>query len=97
MRKNQMRSRRADVDAHALEREHLEPFDICDNVAFLNTEIFRMTMIVNVVVHAFPQSALNFSYPYNRNPRSLAGIPNFNFLESSGNIFYCFPIALDHS
>ena len=52
-RENQMRGRRSDVDAHAFEREHFQPFDIGDDFVFPNNEIIGMVMIVNIIVHVF--------------------------------------------
>ena len=52
-RENQMRRRRSDVDAHAFEREHFQPFDIGDDFVFPNNEIIGMVMIVNIIVHVF--------------------------------------------
>jgi hypothetical protein len=46
-----MRSRRPDIDADALKREHLEPFDIGDDFIFFDDEVIRVIMIVYVVVH----------------------------------------------
>ena len=77
-----MRGRRADVDAHALEREHLQSFDVGDDLVFSDDEIIRMVVIVDIVVHGLSLciSAILF-YPNNRNPRSLErGFPN-NFWE----------------
>jgi hypothetical protein len=51
MGENQVRSRGADIDAHAFEREHLQSFDVGDDLILFNDEIIRMVVIVNVIVH----------------------------------------------
>src|SRR5262245_38804920 len=66
-----MRSRRADIDADALQREHLQPFDVGDNLIFTNDEIIRMVVIVDIVVHFLPLLVGHFPCSNNRNPRSL--------------------------
>ena len=60
MRKNQMGGGRADINAHALEREHLQSFDVRDNLTFLYFEVFRMVVIVNVVVHETASRSADF-------------------------------------
>jgi len=63
MREDQVGSRRSDIDADALEREHLEPFDVGDDFIFLDDEIVGMIMIINIVVHEDRKSTrLNSSH-----------------------------------
>src|SRR5439155_25923070 len=60
MRKNQMGGGTADINAHALEREHLQSFDVRDNLTFLYFEIFGMVVIVHVVVHETDSRSADF-------------------------------------
>ena len=97
-RKNQMRSRRADVDAHALEREHFQPFDIGDDFVFLNDKIIGMVVIVNIIVHEFASVRHFFASFRKRNPHSLErGFHKQLLGNLSPLVVYCLPIALDHS
>jgi hypothetical protein len=66
---------RADIDAHAFKREHLQPFDFGYNLTFFDYKIFRMIVIVDVVVHSFASNDGFLSISYKQESPRGAGIP----------------------
>jgi hypothetical protein len=68
---DQVGRRRSDIDADALERKHFEPFDIGNDFIFLDDEIVRMIMIIDIVVHDFASICHYWCPSEIKNPRSL--------------------------
>src|SRR5262249_26857645 len=88
---------RADIDAHAFEREHLQSFDFGHNLTFFDYKVFRMIVIVDVVVHSFASIDGFLFCSTNRNPRAGRGFIDPCFAGSLRLTAYCFPMALDLS